>query len=196
MWPGGRSAVLPRMFVRTCAVALATAFIFAVGCGDSGEGSSDATGGRGGSNGTGGAGEGGEKGTGAAATGGGATGGSDGSGAEGGSGGAATGGLGGADGTGGGTNDGREKFYCKHPYSTYCKEYTAPPELIGKLAADCSSLEFLDVDFCPSEGETGVCDSEQGDVSLREHHYLDDAEELETVKGYCLEDGGTWADSL
>jgi hypothetical protein len=184
------------MFVRTFSVALAGAFVFAVACGDSGEGSSDATGGRGGGDATGGAGEGGDKGTGAAATGGGATGGNDGSGAQGGEAGAATGGLGGADGTGGGTNDGREKFYCKHPYSTYCKEYTAPPDLIDDLAYDCSWAEYLDVDSCSTEGVTGVCDSEQGDVSLREYHYYEDTAELETAKEYCLEDGGTWSDTL
>ncbi len=118
---------------------------------------------------------------------------------------AATGGQGGeseasgGSGTGGGESGGSGgtlTISCKHPHGKYCFAYTGPIELVAEHAEECSSMEFMTVVTCSTEGVTGVCDVRDGDLARRELDYVEDDEELADLEESCHERHGAWSDSL
>lgn len=122
---------------------------------------------------------------------------------------AATGGQGGEPGASGGSDPGGSggigesggtsgvlTISCKHPHGKYCFAYTGPTDLVSEHVEECSSMEFVTVVTCSTEGVAGVCDVSDGDLARRELDYVEDEEELAVLEEDCLERHGTWSDSL
>ena len=101
--------------------------------------------------------------------------------------------AGGNDGEGGSNGNGDVKIACRHPYGTYCEEFTGTLEETIQYASQCSNFEQFPEDECPKELIQGTCTYTEGPYTYVAYYYQLDSDELDQEIADCAARDGTWA---